>query len=299
MVMTPVPWVDCHVGLKLPNWGDSASPATIADVAVAADRAGFDSLWVSDHIVTSTADHAGGLTTRTPFYEVVSTLSFVAALTSRAQLATGVLIAPLRDPLLLAKQAATVDRLSSGRMVLGLGSGWLETEFDALGKSWRGRGRAMAPGIEAMRAAWRSDDFTTDGGTERVGMHPRPVRDAVPVLLGGRSQAALTRAATIADGWYGANMTASEVAEVSKFVARLRAPEESRRFHIGVKPPRMSPGDSVSVIAAYSDSGADFVVLDPVLDGLDARDMADAVTAMATDLRLNDRPPRPLAAQRL
>lgn len=286
-----------HVGIKLPNWGDTSSVDMLTAVAATADATGFDSLWVSDHIALPVGAD-GPLAADTPFYEVLTTLAFAGALTRRAQLATGVLIGPLRNPLLLAKQAATIDRLTGGRLVLGMGSGWLEPEFEALHKNWRGRGRAMATSIATMRHAWRDGTVHPPGTREdlQVGLQPQPIAGAIPVLLGGRSDVALDRAAAIADGWYGANLSVDELADTATTLAAKRPPG-SGPLCIGVKPPAGKPQQIISAVADFAAVGADFVVLEVDFDGPDPAAACAAVTLIAEQLQLSDRPARPLTCR--
>jgi probable F420-dependent oxidoreductase len=144
-------------------------------------------------------------------------LSFIAAVTSRIRLATGVLLLPEHNPVLAAKQAATLDVLSGGRLTLGIGIGWSAEEFAALGIPFERRGRRAAEYVAAMRELWAKDVSSFSGEFARfdaVRVNPKPVRDRrIPVVVGGNSDAALRRAATFGDGWYGFNLPAGSVAE--------------------------------------------------------------------------------------
>ncbi|RRQ28988.1 TIGR03619 family F420-dependent LLM class oxidoreductase [Rhodococcus sp. Eu-32] len=290
---TPPPVRVPHIGIKLPNWGTSASPESISAVARAADRSGFDSLWVSDHVAIPSDADLMGVDSTTAFYEVLTTLGYVGALTDRIQLATGVLVGPLRESVLLAKQVATVDRLTSGRMVLGMGAGWLQGEFDALGRDWSGRGRALGDSIVDMREAWRCEQFVPRGTSTSVGSAPRPVRDSVPVVLGGNSTAALARAARLADGWYGANLTPDEFASTRATLIELGADVPSG-FRMGIKPKVVHRAVVGETVAAYAHAGADFVVLDVEFSGMSGDESAGAVVELAEKLQLSGTAREPL-----
>jgi probable F420-dependent oxidoreductase len=201
------------IGVKLPHTGP-VRPDRVADGARALEAAGFDSLWVSDHVVMP--EHIGSLypfaadgvatwPSDTPYLEAIVTLAAAAAVTSRVRLGTAVLVLPQRNPVLLAKQAATVDALSCGRLDLGVGAGWLHEEFDALHAPFQGRAARMQTWIEVLRDCWsgrpaaRTDGYPLAAGTLVL---PRPNRP-IPILLGGHSSAALDRAGRLGDGWLG------------------------------------------------------------------------------------------------
>jgi len=151
-------------------------------------------------------------------------LSFAAAATSTIRLATGVLLLPEHSPLLLAKQVASLDVLSRGRLSLGVGVGWSRKEFDALGVPFERRGARADEYLAAMRTVWRDDVASFAGefvSFVDVRVNPRPVRDRrIPIVVGGNSDAALRRAARLADGWYGFNLDGTE--HVHERLERLR-----------------------------------------------------------------------------
>jgi probable F420-dependent oxidoreductase len=153
-------------------------------------------------------------------------LSFAAAATSTIRIATGVLLLPEHNPVLVAKQAATLDTLSGGRLTLGIGIGWSREEFDALGVPFERRGARTKEYVDAMRTLWRDDVASFDGefvSFDAVRVNPKPVHDRrVPVVLGGNSDAALRRVATWGDGWYGFNLDSVDaVAERVEFLRGL------------------------------------------------------------------------------
>src|SRR5580698_11315314 len=142
-----------QIGMHLPHAGDQATPALIKRLAVRAEALGLADVWVSEHIIVPRAAFP-----RSPlFYDPVLTLTWVAAVTQRVRLGTSVLVLPMRHPLPLAKELATLHNLSGGRLIMGVGVGWLEPEFAALGVPFNERGRRMDEGIDMMRAVWSQD----------------------------------------------------------------------------------------------------------------------------------------------
>jgi probable F420-dependent oxidoreductase len=144
-------------------------------------------------------------------------LAFVAAVTSRIRIATGILLLPQHNPVVVAKQAASLDVLSQGRFALGIGVGWSSEEFAALGVPFQGRARRMEEFVEAMRTLWRDDVSSYHGefvDFQQVRSYPKPVRARqVPVFVGGNSDRAFDRVAAYGDGWYGFNLSLDEVPE--------------------------------------------------------------------------------------
>jgi probable F420-dependent oxidoreductase len=191
-------------GLQLPvqaqsrimaeEWEHRAGPAEILAVARAADRNDFDYIGVCDHVAIP-RDLAPRMTTT--WYDTVSTLSWLAGLTERVRLASTVYIVAYRNPLITAKAFATLDALSSGRAVLGVGAGHVVAEFEALGVPFQRRGRITNDAIVAIRAA-----FADEWGAGEFGQSPRPVQPGgPPIWVGGSTPAALRRAAELGDGW--------------------------------------------------------------------------------------------------
>lgn len=187
-------------GVQLPHFGPLASGEGTLALARRAEALGYDSVWVGDHIVypPPLAERFGG-----EFYEAVTTLSFVAAQTSRIAVGTAVLVLPYRHPLVLAKQLATLDALSGGRLIVGVGAGWLEEEYRALGAPFAERGAATDEYLKAMRTLWTAERPRFAGKFvtfPEVLFAPRP-RATLRVWVGGNSPRALRRAAELGDGW--------------------------------------------------------------------------------------------------
>jgi len=202
-----------RIGVKVPNSGPLPERLGIGAMAAELEAAGFESLWVSDHIVLPAAiesrypfaaDGRATWATDTPYFDALIALALIAQATERARIGTAVLVLPLRQPVVFAKQAASIDVASGGRLCLGVGAGWLEEEFGALNVPFEGRGRRLEEWIAITRACWtgtpgpsRSELYDLPAGVLCL---PRPAHD-VPLLIGGHSRAALRRAGRAGDGW--------------------------------------------------------------------------------------------------
>jgi probable F420-dependent oxidoreductase len=201
-------------GVAFANSGPLADGATAAACARAIEAAGFDSIWTVEHVLVpvgyeSTYPYArsgkmpGGETVAIP--DPLVWLAYVAASTETLLLGTGIVIVPQRNPAILAKEVATLDRLSDGRVRLGVGVGWLEEEFDALGMPFAGRGKRLDASIAAMRALWTGDEVTLDDGYQvwdRVVSLPTPAAGPVPIVIGGHTEVAARRAGRLGDGFF-------------------------------------------------------------------------------------------------
>ena len=181
-------------------------PAKIRDWAQAAEALGYAYIEVPDHVFGATARN--GWTPRynekDPFHETFVTLGFLAAVTTRIRLSSGVLIAPQRQTGVIAKQAAEADLLSGGRLRLGIGVGWNHVEYESLGMDWKTRGARQAEQVEVLRRLWSEDLVSFSGrfhNLNEVSIVPPSVQRPIPIWFGGVSDAAVTRAARLGDGW--------------------------------------------------------------------------------------------------
>jgi probable F420-dependent oxidoreductase len=193
------------VGVVFPQTEIGRDPAIIRDYAQAVEAMGYTHILAFDSVVGPNPDRPGGWDSqydyRHAFHEPLVLFGFLAAVTRRIELATGVLILPQRQTALVAKQAAEVDVLSGGRLRLGIGVGWNPVEFEALGEDIKNRGRRVEEQLEVMRLLWTRELVTYAGRWHRVpdaGINPLPVRRPVPVWMGGESPAVLRRAARLA-----------------------------------------------------------------------------------------------------
>lgn len=191
-----------HLGICLPNYGRASSPEAIREVARAAEDLGFDSIWTTDHVLVPEAH----LEPYGRIFETWTTLAYVAALTQRVRLGTSILLLGLRNPVLVAKQAATLDQLSNGRLILGIGAGWLAREFENLGMSFQRRIRFLEEGIALMRTLWANPRPRFQGRFFRIEdavFEPLPVQPGgPPIWIGGNTEAAVRRAARLGDAWH-------------------------------------------------------------------------------------------------
>jgi probable F420-dependent oxidoreductase len=224
-----------RVGLHALGIGSGARRSVIDAVAVAAESCGFATLWSGEHVVMVdssssrypyAADGRIAVPSTADWIDPMIGLSFAAAATSTIGIATGVLLLPEHNPVVTAKQAATLDTLCGGRLTLGVGIGWSREEFDALGVPFERRGARTAEYVAAMRTLWR-DDIASFGGEfvnfDAVRVNPKPVRDrSIPIVVGGNSEGALRRVVAWADGWYGFNLAGvDEAARSVEFIRQL------------------------------------------------------------------------------
>jgi probable F420-dependent oxidoreductase len=214
-----------ELGTTVPHIGPMADPIVVTDFCRAADTAGFDGLWTADHllvpkIIESKYTLRANLAPY-PFdelrvtmgmnLELNTTLAIAAAVTARAKLCTGIAVLPIRNPILNARQLASIDLYSGGRLLYGVGVGWMKEEADALGMPWDNRGRRTDEHIALLRTIWTAEGDTVEFHGEfydlpPVDPRPTPVQRPIPILVGGHSDAALDRVARVGDGWVAAGM---------------------------------------------------------------------------------------------
>ena len=202
------------VGIAFANIGPFGSAEGAVAVGRAAEAAGIDSLWTVEHVVypdeygsTYPYDDSGrmAMAPDTDLTDPLTWLTWVGAHTSTLRLATGILILPERNPVVLAKQLGTMDALTGGRIDLGIGVGWLREEFDALGIPWERRGARTDEYVAAMRTLWSDNSVSFDGdfvSFSSVSSNPKPVNGSVPIVIGGHSDAAARRAGRLGDGFW-------------------------------------------------------------------------------------------------
>ncbi len=198
-----------RVGAIFPQLEIGADPAGVRDFAQATESLGYDHLLAFDHVLGADASKRDKwewpYSHVDMFHEVFVMFGYLAGFTEKVELTTGVLILGQRQTALVAKQAAEVDVLSGGRLRLGIGVGWNAVEYEALGESFRNRGRRCEEQIELMRALWTDDVVTFQGRYHQVtdaGINPLPVQRPIPVWFGGGAEAVVRRLARIGDGWF-------------------------------------------------------------------------------------------------
>ena len=224
-----------NFGVTLPNFHYGAAPSRehLLGVVRAAEESGFTSVWSTDHILVGSAFPRYGTA-----YESLATLAWVAGKTDRIRVGTSILVLAMRNAILAAKQIATIDSLSQGRVIVGVGAGWNEDEYRMLGANFKRRGRVLDESIRAMRVLWSQDRPTFSGDVYRFAdtlFDPKPEQSGgPPIWVGGNSDAALRRTALLGDAWH-----ADEVApdEFAKQVASLtkQASDAGRRVSATIR----------------------------------------------------------------
>ncbi len=252
-----------QVGVHLPHIGRKAGPEAIRRAAIQAEELGFSDVWSSEHIIVP---QGAPYPPSAIFYDPVLTLTWAAAFTKRVGLGTSVLVLPMRHPLPLAKELATLQNLSDGRLILGAGVGWLEAEFAALGVPFRERGRRMDEGIAMMRAVWSQDPVSFPARhipavIEEMRMLPQPLKP-IPIWIGGSSEAALARATRLADGWHGSRLSPDAAAPI---VRRLREQRPEPQFTISLRYCWNGKDDGAlrSRINEYRAVGVEHILVEP------------------------------------
>jgi probable F420-dependent oxidoreductase len=257
-----------RIGLFAINYNTCADPEAAVTVARHAEAAGLESVWTGEHLVLPDPQRQWPFEPTMPFLDTIVALTLVAANTTTIKLGSGIILLPLRSPAVLAKELASVDVVSKGRLIVGVGAGYIPEEFATVGVPRSERGARTEDAIRALRAFWTMEQPRYDGqfvSFAGIDAHPRPVqRPCPPIVVGGESTAALRRAITMGNGWYGFSL---DVAETRELVAALRQtaaeherPPELGRLELSVTP--SGPLDR-SVVAQYEDVEVDRLVLLP------------------------------------
>jgi probable F420-dependent oxidoreductase len=292
-------------GVCVPNYGDSSSLDALRTVALEAEHEGCDSVWTTDHILMPR--NSG-----TPYekiFDSVNTLAYLAGITSRVRLGISSLITAMRNPVIVAKQLATIDNLSEGRVMLATSAGWNEREFANLGANFHNRGRRLDASIRLIRALWRGE---TSLKSRIIGIEfndavfePRPIQDHLTMWIGGTSKFAMKRAASFGDGWH---PNVQPLDQFTKLVNDFReiSPEAKEKpicVRIGINPraerseyrsPQGEPRIMLSgnmkqnkdIISSLEALGVSYIVGVPSPDGkVSPSNQVDAVKALSKVLR--------------
>jgi probable F420-dependent oxidoreductase len=251
-----------RLGIHLPQFRAPVSGEDLASFARDAEAAGADDLWVSDHVILP----AGSIRPPESFHDPLTILTWAAAATSRVGLGTSVLVAPYRHPVLLAKSIASLDAISGGRVILGVGSGWMEREFAALGVPYRERGRRTDDAIAVCRALWRGDESIAwpGGRLDGLTIRPLPTRPGgPPVWVGGDSDAGIARAVRLGDAWHTTvsdpKLLPDRVATLEAALAAAARPREGFTLSVRVR----GDLDRLRLLAPrLRDLGVDHVLVD-------------------------------------
>lgn len=249
------------------NWGPFAEPDALARLARTAEAAGYESLWTGEHIViVDPQQPPSPVAPLTPLLDTVSSLAFVAGQTENIRLGSGIILLPQRNPVILAKELAAVDVLSKGRLIFGVGVGYVKGEFDAIGVPFEERGPRTSEHIEAMRALWTQDEPTFSGEfTSFDGIQSRPLpvqKPHPPIVVGGGSPPAYRRAVSQANGWYGffqsVEATAAALAGLEEAARQVDRPASLGPLEITITP--VPPVDR-DMVKRYEDLGVARLVL--------------------------------------
>ncbi len=260
------------IGIAGIGFGPTPGMEKVTTIASNAERLGFSTLWVPEHVVLLdqyssrypySPDHRMNMPMSRPFSDPFVALTCAAAVTSKIRLATGICLVPEHNPLVLGKVVATLDFVSKGRVILGVGIGWLEEEFRAVGVPWERRAQRTREYIAAMRKLW-GDEVSSYAGEfvhfDSVRSYPKPLRGAnLPVFFGGESGPALRRVAEYGNGWYGLNLDSNETAaRIRRLEELLKANGRSRPdIEIAIGPLTVPTKDDLK---RYRDAGVDELV---------------------------------------
>jgi probable F420-dependent oxidoreductase len=243
-----------------------AGSEALGRLAPLAEELGYDSLWMGEHVVVPDPRRGPSpMEPDEPIHDPLVALAFAAARTTRIRLATGIVILPQRNPVVLAKQLASLDSLSDGRLIFGMGVGYLEPELTAVGVPMERRGSRADEYLAAMRALWEEERPSFEGEFVRfsgVNAHPRPIQRPLPVVIGGHSRAGHRRAARSGDGWYGFLLDLEQTAEQVK---SLRGQLADAGRDISGLELTVSPRGRIDAetVEAYGRLGIDRLVLVP------------------------------------
>jgi probable F420-dependent oxidoreductase len=197
-----------RIGVVFPQTEFGDHPAAVKEYAQAVEEMGYTHILAYDHVLGANPERPSGwsgpYTFQTPFYEPFVLFSYLAGLTEKVEFVTGILILPQRQTALVAKQAATLDVLSGGRLRLGIGNGWNAVEYEALGEKFSNRGRRIEEQVSVLRQLWTQPLVTFEGRWHHIpdaGLNPLPVQRPIPIWFGGQDERVLQRAAKLGDGW--------------------------------------------------------------------------------------------------
>ena len=269
------------------NSGPCADPDVAAAVAVVAEERGFESVWTGEHVVLP--DPQAPPSPAAPLFPMLhpsTGLAYLAGVTNTIRLGTGIVLLAQRNPVVLAKEMASLDVVSQGRLEFGIGAGYLKAEFDALGVPFEERGARTDEHIDVMRELWTSDApaftgrFTSFSGIQA---RPQPVQNGgPPIVVGGASPAAVRRAVTKCQGWYGFALDVDQTREVTSALAsaadRLERPDGLEPLQLSVTP-RMRL--TAEVVQAFEDLGIERLIL--LMLGQDQAALLDYVHEIADE----------------
>jgi probable F420-dependent oxidoreductase len=261
-----------QVGYFAVGIGPTVDPKRIRTISTTAERLGFATIWAPEHVVlleqyASKYPYSSGqfpAPVDTPIADPFTTLAYAAAYTSRIRLGTGICLVPEHNPLVLAKTAATLDRLSGARFILGAGVGWLAEEFQALGISFDRRAQRTREYIDVMRKLWTEPRSSHQGefvNFSNVLSYPKPVGNGVPVWFGGESGPALRRVAQYGDGWLGFNLLPDQAAEKIRRIEELLRTNGRKRSEVCLAVSPYTNPIKTDDLKRYCDAGVEEIAL--------------------------------------
>ena len=269
------------IGVRIPGAGPNTSPENIITVSTWAEELGYHSVWISDHVALPEAnsikshypydsDHQWRMPADTNWVDPLLVLALAAAAAPSVQLGTSVVVVPLRNPMLLAKQLASLDFLSGGRVIFGAGVGWMKEEFEIVGEPFEKRGARSAEMIELMRKFWSGETVTHHGEFYDVPacrMAPTPIRGSIPIVWGGHSEFALTRVARLGDGWHPTQLSIDELTSKTTQLRELcdKYGRDPDSITVIARPGPVYPINEANQ-AKHHELGIDHVVVDPPMN---------------------------------
>jgi len=279
------------IGVIYPQNELQGDPVAVRRIGLAAEEMGYEFLVAYDHVLGAMHDREpklnGPYTDQHPFHDPFAMFAYLAAITQRIELVTGVLILPQRQTVLVARQAADVDLLSGGRLRLGVGLGWNYVEYDALGEDFATRGKRLSEQVPLLRQLWSESLVTFAGEFDRIdraALNPRPTRQ-IPIWLGGFADVALKRAAKIADGFIFADGAADAFAQVAKlrdFLAAEARPIEGFGLQANMLAAK-TPEAVVETATRWRDAGGTHAAVNTMGQGLATADAHIAYMARTLD----------------
>jgi probable F420-dependent oxidoreductase len=257
-----------RIGMFGINFGVMSEPSTMAAVAQACEDSGYDSVWTGEHIVLPDPQAPPSpAAPATAFVDSAASLSFLAATTTTIKLGTGIVILPQRQPAVLAKSLASVDHLSGGRLMFGLGVGYLEPEMTACSTPMARRGERADEYLEAMRLLWTTDAASFDGefvAFSGVTANPKPIQADLHTVVGGHSQRAAQRAVAHGHGWYGfmrdPETAAGDLLNLRAAADQVERPDHLGELEISITPARRLTREDVT---AYAELGVHRIIVQP------------------------------------
>lgn len=273
------------LGLRIPGAGPNVSPQNIVTVARWAEELGYHSVWISDHVALPEPEQVKSYYPYDPenqwrapadtnWLDPLLVLAWAGAVAPSVKLGTSVMVVPLRNPVLLAKQLASLDFLTGGRTILGAGVGWMKEEFDIIGEPFNRRGARTAEMVKLMRQFWTGEMVNFQGEFYQVSnckMHPPAAQQPIPVVWGGHTDYALKRIAQLGDGWHPTQTSFEQLAEGLERLRRFcdEVGRDPASLEIIVRPGKVYPINAETQ-ARHEAMGIHHVVIDPPLDNLDA-----------------------------